>query len=126
MMRWISWASLQHLLPQKIISNLIYCIARSSNPIIKNTLIAWFIKQYPVNLDEAVQSDPKKYKTFNSFFTRKLKFQARMIVGDEETIVCPVDGRLTEFGTIKHGQLIQAKAIEYSLDVLLGEKAAMM
>ncbi len=125
MMRWISRASLQRLLPQKIISNLIYCIARSSNPIVKNTLIAWFIKQYSVNLSEAAQSDPKKYKTFNSFFTRKLKPQARTIAGNKETIVCPVDGRLTEFGTIKHGQLIQAKAIEYPLDALLGEKAAM-
>ena len=125
MMRWISWASLQHLLPQKLISNLIYHIARSSNPIIKNALIAWFIKQYPINLNEAAQSDPKKYKTFNGFFTRKLKPQARAITGNEETIVCPVDGRLTEFGAIKHGQLIQAKAIEYPLDALLGEKATM-
>jgi phosphatidylserine decarboxylase len=125
MMRWISWASLQHLLPQKLISSLIYHIARSSNPIIKNVLIAWFIKQYPINLSEAVQSDPKKYKTFNGFFTRKLKPQARTITGNEETIVCPVDGRLTEFGTIKHGQLIQAKSIEYPLDALLGEKTTM-
>ncbi|MGE4659112.1 MAG: archaetidylserine decarboxylase [Gammaproteobacteria bacterium] len=123
-MRWISPASLQRLLPQRLLSALIYRIARSANPVVKNALINWFVNHYPVDLKEAAECDLSRYPTFNAFFTRRLRPKARALAGNEKTLICPVDGRITAFGTIKYGQLIQAKAIEYPLDALLGENTA--
>src|SRR5690606_16201838 len=46
------------------------------------------------------------------------------IAGDETTVVSPVDGRLTEFGRARAGQLLQAKGFDYALEELTGEGPA--
>ena len=87
----------------------------------KDPLVRWFAKSYGVDLDEAENPDPAAYPTFNAFFTRELKSGARPIAPGATTVVSPVDGRLTEFGYAKSGQLLQAKGFEYALEELIGE-----
>ena len=112
---------IQYLLPQRLLSIVIYHATRCTWPALKNPLIKWFYKHYRINLDEAEENDPTKYESFNAFFTRRLKSTARPMAGDENTVISPVDGYLTQFGVAKNGALIQAKGISYSAEELLGE-----
>ena len=70
---------------------------------------------FHVNLSEI--SDPiDSYPTFNSFFTRKLKPDARPI--DPESLVSPCDGRITSLGVASE-RLVSIKGRDYKLTQLL-------
>lgn len=112
---------LQHLLPHGLLARIVYRASRSERPWIRRPLIRWFAGQYQVDVDEAAESDLDGYPTFNAFFTRRLKPGARPTAGGATTVVSPVDGRLTEFGEARAGQLIQAKGFDYALEELVGE-----
>ena len=99
------WA--QHLLPQQLLASLVYHISRSTWPALKNPLIRWFVKRYRVDLHDAERHEAKAYESFNAFFTRRLKPGARPIEGDNRSVISPVDGYLTQFGTARDGELIQ-------------------
>lgn len=115
---------LQHLLPKDTISATIYRIARSERPWLTRPLIGWFARTYRVDLSQAENAELESYRTFNAFFTRALRAGARPLAGDRETVVSPVDGTLTQFGTIDADTLLQAKGRRYSLAALLGEDSA--
>jgi phosphatidylserine decarboxylase len=114
------WIRLQHLLPQRLIGRAVYHLARCQWRWVKGPLIRWFARRFDVNLAEAERSDPDDYRSFNDFFTRALAAGARPIAGGEETVISPADGRLTGFGTLVAGQLLQAKGMSYALTHLLG------
>lgn len=120
---------LQKILPQHALSRLAGKIADSERIWLKNFLIKQFNRVYKVNLLEAEREDVDEYVSFNDFFTRKLKANARKQEQNENyktLITSPVDGEISQYGQINEGQLIQAKGISYSLLELLGgdEKAA--
>lgn len=84
-------------------------------------LIGKFVATYKINLDECENSDLKSYETFNDFFIRKLKPEARPVASADSCIaVSPVDGTVGQAANIKAGRLIQAKGIDYSLMALVG------
>ncbi len=72
---------------------------------------------------EAKNADPHDYSSFNEFFTRALKAQARPIAQAPDTIISPADGTISELGQISAGKLIQAKGMDFSLVDLLGGSA---
>lgn len=111
---------LQYLLPQHALSRLVGLLANTTYPPIKNTLIRLFIKRFNINLDDAISSDINHYPTFNAFFTRKLKENARPYPKNKHTITSPVDGTISQIGDITSGNIIQAKGHQYSLYTLLG------
>lgn len=82
-------------------------------------LIKKFVKTYKIQLDECAEPDLSKYQTFNDFFVRPLKPEARPI-NQRCWGICPVDGTVGQAGNIEGGRLIQAKGIDYSLRGLLG------
>jgi len=106
-----------YALPHHFISRTVFKLTRIKSPFVPKA-ITLFSKAFDVNLDEAKNSDPASYSTFNEFFTRELKEGLRPIADTQ--IVSPVDGTISEFGDIKDGQLLQAKGITYSLEQLLG------
>ncbi|HEU4616960.1 MAG TPA: phosphatidylserine decarboxylase, partial [Gammaproteobacteria bacterium] len=112
---------LQHALPQGLLARIVYRAARSKKAWIKRPLIRWFAASYGIDLSEAEQADLAAYATFNDFFTRALKDGARPVAGDESVVVSPVDGRLTEHGTLEAGRLLQAKGLSYALAELVGD-----
>ncbi len=122
--RW--FAALQYVLPKQLLSRLIYALARSEAAFVKNTFLRIFLRGYRVNMDEALQADPFAYRSFNDFFTRGLRPDARPIAQDAALIVSPVDGTLSQCGTLQDDLLLQAKGQQYSLLELLGgdEEAA--
>ncbi|MFA0485085.1 archaetidylserine decarboxylase [Vibrio sp. 10N.222.55.B11] len=116
---------LQYWIPQHGLTRLIGKLASAKAGGLTTAIINWFIKQYKVNMDEALHSDPKHFKTFNEFFVRELKEGMRPIAEGESVIVHPADARVSQFGPITDGQLIQAKGHNYSARELLGGDAAL-
>jgi phosphatidylserine decarboxylase len=74
-------------------------------------------------MSEAARARAEDYASFNEFFTRALKPGVRPIAEGSDSIVAPCDGTLTEFGTLEHESMLQAKGMTYSLAALLGEGA---
>ncbi|HEY2676848.1 MAG TPA: archaetidylserine decarboxylase [Steroidobacteraceae bacterium] len=116
---------LQYLLPQHAISRLILHATRVRTPWFKNALVRGFLGLYSVDMSEAEQSNPFGYASFNEFFTRALKEQARSIDSRPGSIASPVDGTISEAGNIEGGALLQAKGRRYTLaELLAGEQRA--
>jgi phosphatidylserine decarboxylase len=120
-----AFATLQRWLPKQLLSKQMHALARSTRPTLRNLLVGSVLRAYPqIDMSEAAQSDPYSYPSFNAFFTRALRPGARPLEGDAETVVSPVDGTLSEFGSIETGQLLQAKGIRYGVAELLGDPQA--
>lgn len=113
------FAYVQYLLPKYWLTSIVYRVARIRMRVIKNALIRGFLKIYDVNLDEVAARVPEDFRTFNDFFIRELSEDARPIASDPRALVSPVDGTVSEAGTLRGEHLLQAKGLEYSLDELL-------
>ncbi len=114
------FALLQHLLPQHLLSRLVGRLADSRIGWIKNSFILLFNRIYAINMSEAAEENPTAYPSFNAFFTRALKPQARPIDPDPALLVSPADGAISQLGKIDYGRIFQAKGHSYSLTSLLG------
>lgn len=112
---------LQFLLPQHLLSRLMFRFARIQSPWIKNSFTSWFVSKYKVNLNEALLEDIEEYKHFNDFFTRALKDGSRPI--SDSQLVSPVDGVVSQYGSIKDSLIVQAKGKKYSVEALLAENS---
>lgn len=120
------FVTLQHLIPQHGLSRLVGMLARSEVPWIKTTFISLFMKRFGIDLSEAQIEDPDRFETFNAFFTRALKPDARPLeASDAADIACPADGAVSQLGAIRANQVFQAKGHDYSLYDLLGGDSAL-
>lgn len=115
------WLTLpQYFLPQHLLSRLMHRICRLEAPWFKNRIISIIIRQYKVDMTEAINPDIHSYKHFNAFFTRKIKAASRPIAVGSDVIISPVDGRISQLGPIAAGRIVQAKGHDYSTLELLG------
>jgi len=73
-----------------------------------------------IDLSEAEQV-PEDFKSFNDFFTRSLKREARPIDPDPSVVVSPCDARLLAFPGVDQGAPFSVKGSEFCLDALLGD-----
>jgi phosphatidylserine decarboxylase len=112
----------QYLLPKRALTELAGWVARRRGGAYSVWLIRRFVARYGVDMGEAAEPDIGRYATFNDFFTRALRDGARPIASAD--LVCPVDGAISQFGSIQHGQIFQAKGHRYSATALLGGDAA--
>ncbi len=80
--------------------------------------IRWFVGRYGVNMSEAANSDIASYPTFNEFFSRALKPGARPLA--QADLISPVDGAISQFGSIRRDQIFQAKGHDYSTTTMVG------
>ena len=110
----------QKIVPQHLISRIVGFFARSKIKIVKNRFISFFIKNYDINMSEAVIEDPYAYESFNDFFTRNLKPGLRKFTRNDKNISCPVDGQISQIGSINKNKIIQAKGRNFSLKEFLG------
>jgi phosphatidylserine decarboxylase len=116
----------QYLLPQHLLSRLMFAVMRIRFAPWKNWQINWFIGRYGVDMTIAEKSKPTCYPHFNSFFTRALRPDARSVVRESGAITCPVDGAVSQLGDIRNEYLFQAKDRYYSLSQLLANDAQLM
>ncbi len=115
--------TLSYALPHRLLSSMARRLAYSSNPRISRWLIDTVTEKFQVNLDEAADSDPRSYSSFNTFFTRALKPGARSPATDPRTLVMPADGRISQLGPIRDGRIFQAKGQSFTAAELLGDAA---
>lgn len=108
---------IQYCLPKQAITLLAGKFANAKAGWLTTAMIRWFVGRYDVNMAEAAEPDIKSYKTFNDFFTRALRTDARPLAS--ANFICPVDGAISQFGTIRNGQIFQAKGHQYSATALL-------
>lgn len=112
-----AFSLIQYPLPHHALSRLTGQLAKCDAPSVKNTLIKTFIKRFDVDMSQALEPDPSAYATFNDFFTRALKTDARPLGAG---LLSPADGTLSQFGRLQAGQLVQAKGHTFSAQTLLG------
>ena len=111
---------LQYLLPQHFLSRLMLRLTRLRSRALLNLMLPWFIRRFGVNMQEATEPDWRHYGSFNEFFTRALKSDARSLAEGDSTLACPVDGATSQFGRIDNDCIFQAKGQSYTLSQLLG------
>jgi phosphatidylserine decarboxylase len=114
----------QYLLPHHLLSRVVGYFAESESSFIKKPLMNFFLNRFGIDLSEAERENVSDYKNFNDFFTRSLKADIRPIEGNSNEFVSPVDGAVSQFGTIEDNALIQAKRRSYRLTDLLGGDTA--
>lgn len=119
------FAALQYVLPKHLLSRVVYRLARSEAPLVKRTFLRVFLSGYRIDMAEALQPDPYAYRSFNDFFTRALKPDARPIDNDPGCVVSPVDGTISQCGELEEDSILQAKGHRYCLqDLLAGDAEA--
>ena len=77
-----------------------------------------FIQDYDICMDDF---EPTEYRSFNDFFTRRIKEGKRQIDFTPENLVSVADSKLMLY-PIEQNNLIQIKGVEYTLSELVGNK----
>lgn len=85
---------------------------------ILNSVINIYCKHYSIKLEDYL-IPPKGFKTFNEFFTRKIKPELRPL---SEGIVSPVDGSVYDFGIVDNEKKIFVKNQHFSVQDLLQQE----
>lgn len=119
--RLFAW--LQYLLPQHTLSRMVGWLGRLEIPWARTALVRGFMAMFRVDMSEAAEPDPLAYPSFNAFFTRALKPDARSMPTAPAALACPVDGRVSQCTDVEDGKLFQAKGFRYDLERLLGGTA---
>lgn len=106
------------IIKRKIFSKIygIYC----STPFSKRRIDS-FVKNYDIDLNE-VNKPKNEFKSFNDFFARTLKSEARPISKNSSVVISPCDGRLLAYTNIDINNLVQVKNLTYSLKELIGNE----
>lgn len=113
----------QYVAPHHALSRLTGTLAESGWGPLKRLLINTFARRYQVDMSEAERPNLTDYRNFNEFFTRSLKAGARSFPEHPNTLCSPVDGSVSQAGSICDGRIIQAKNQSYSVTELLGGDA---
>jgi phosphatidylserine decarboxylase len=111
----------QYLLPKQHLTTFAGRVAGAKGGSVTTRLIRWFVAKYGVDMNEAENSDIASYASFNEFFTRALKPGVRPLAAAD--FVCPVDGRISQFGGIDDHHILQAKGHRFTTTELVGGDA---
>ncbi|HGI5215337.1 TPA: archaetidylserine decarboxylase [Providencia alcalifaciens] len=110
---------LQFMLPKQGLTQLAGWFASRNVGFVTQWAIKLFAKAYKVNMNEAQKSELTAYSTFNDFFIRTLKDDARPIVAAEHQLAQPADGAVSQLGSIDNDLIFQAKGHNYTVEALL-------
>ncbi|QEH18319.1 archaetidylserine decarboxylase [Histophilus somni] len=112
----------QYVMPQLYLTLAAGCLAKQKWGSVTHFIIKLFAKKYHVNMQEAEKTEFKDYASFNEFFIRPLKADARKIDENPTALCLPADGRISQCGHIEQQTLLQAKGHSFSLvDLLAGD-----
>ena len=114
---------LQYVLPKQHLTKLAGEVAGGRIGWLTARLIRWFVSKYGVNMDEAEHPELGGYKTFNEFFTRPLKAGVRP--QSPAAFISPVDGAISQLGSIDHHHILQGKGHRFTTSELLGGDTAL-
>ncbi len=125
-LRESTFVTLQHWLPKLALTRFAGLVAGWRGGAITHWIIRRFVAKYGVNMAEAVEPRIETFATFNEFFTRPLRSDARPVPSSDGPLwLCPVDGAISQFGAIERDQIFQAKGHHYSTRALVGGDATL-
>jgi phosphatidylserine decarboxylase len=110
---------LMNLIPKNSISRLVGSFASSG---VSRAFIPLYARKFNINVDEA-EHPLEEYPSLVEFFVRRLKPHLRPVAEGENVVVSPVDGKVSQFGRIDGGRIVQAKGVTYTVAELLGGDA---
>jgi phosphatidylserine decarboxylase len=93
--------------------------AKVPQPVLDAAIQA-FVRAYGVDLAE-VDMPLGGFRTFDEFFTRRLREGARTVDPDPSVLVSPADGRLEDLGAIRSNGELTVKGQPYTAADLLGD-----
>ncbi len=111
----------QYLMPKQLLTVLAGKFASARLGGLTTSVIRAFVARYEVNMQEAANPDITSYTSFNEFFTRPLRDDARPFA--QAKFISPVDGAISQFGDIQHDSIFQAKGHHYTITALVGGDA---
>lgn len=128
--QWLSYSkrikiAFQYAMPQLYLTRLAGWFAEKKWGTITHFAIQLFAKKYQINMAEAEHSEFNQYASFNDFFIRTLKNDARPINQNPTALCLPADGRISQCGPIDDKYLLQAKGHSFSLRHLLADDQAL-
>lgn len=94
---------------------------RMSRPESKQRVLP-FIEKYHINCNE-MAGQSEYFPTFNAFFARKLKREARPIAPEKDAVVFPADGRHFAIPNLAENDGIFVKGVHFDLSELLRDTA---
>ena len=113
----------QYIMPQLYLTQLAGWFAQQKWGAVTHFVIKVFAKKYNVDMSEAKKENFSDYESFNQFFIRELKDNARKINENPTALCLPADGRVSQIGHIVDERLLQAKGHFFSLsDLLAGDE----
>ena len=113
----------QYIMPQLYLTQLAGWFAQQKWGTVTHFVIKVFAKKYNVDMSEAKKENFSDYESFNQFFIRELKDDARKINENPTALCLPADGRVSQIGHIDDERLLQAKGHFFSLsDLLAGDE----
>ena len=113
----------QYIMPQLYLTQLAGWFAQQKWGAVTHFVIKAFAKKYNVDMNEAKKENFSDYESFNQFFIRELKDDARKINENPTALCLPADGRVSQIGHIDDERLLQAKGHFFSLsDLLAGDE----
>ena len=113
----------QYIMPQLYLTQLAGRFAQQKWGAVTHFVIKVFAKKYNVDMSEAKKENFSDYESFNQFFIRELKDDARKINENPTALCLPADGRVSQIGHIDDDRLLQAKGHFFSLsDLLAGDE----
>jgi phosphatidylserine decarboxylase len=115
------FVGLQYLLPHHLLCRIVHALSRSRIRWLKNSLIDAFMRTYRPLMADALEPEPLHYPSFNAFFTRALRVDARPVDPDARRVVSPCDGTLSIVSALDGNELLQAKGHAFSLEALLAD-----
>lgn len=109
---------LEAFIKKKVFSKIYgkYCDSKRSK-----RKITEFIEGFNMDMTQS-KKDIKEFKSFNDFFIRELKEEARTIEASHDSLISTGDGKILAFENIDLENLIQVKGVTYSLYELIENK----
>ena len=111
----------QYVMPQLYLTRFAGWFAKQKWGMVTHFAIKAFAKKYNIDMSIAQKEQFSDYASFNEFFIRPLKENARPINQNPTALCLPADGRISECGHIDDNRLLQAKGHFFRLDDLLAE-----
>ncbi|MCG8370126.1 MAG: archaetidylserine decarboxylase [Proteobacteria bacterium] len=107
-------------LPRRWLTLFVGRFSRIENPVVRSLSIGvWRLFVDDLRLYEAKK---RRFGSLHDCFVRELRDGARPIDPDPDALTSPCDAVVGEHGTVKGGQVLQAKGFPYTLGELLGDE----
>ena len=94
------------------------CMGRLCDSGLSKIFIASFVKRNHIDM---AQFENKKYRSYNDFFSRRIKDDARPLMGGDESLISPSDGKVGVYA-IEQNLRFKIKHTEYTVEDLLKDQ----